>query len=67
MEVEDKKGFFKCKTQQTIERPQEYEINSLEATKGVRGVRVDIGNVYQAKNELQKQFDQSQTEMDKNL
>jgi hypothetical protein len=37
LEVEDKKGLSKYKTKQTIKRPQEYGINSLEATKGIRG------------------------------
>jgi 6-pyruvoyl-tetrahydropterin synthase len=28
---------------------------------------MDIGNVYQTKNEVQRQFDESHTKMDKNL
>jgi hypothetical protein len=29
--------------------------------------KVDIGNVYQSKNDIQRQFDQRQVEMDQNL
>jgi hypothetical protein len=37
MEVEDREGFSKCKTQQTLERLQGYGTDSLEVVEGIRG------------------------------
>ncbi len=39
MEVENIKGFSKCKTQQISKRLQEYEIDFFEAIEGVRGAQ----------------------------
>jgi hypothetical protein len=36
MEVEDREGFSKCKAQQTLERLQEYGVDSL-VVEGIRG------------------------------
>jgi hypothetical protein len=38
LEVENRKGFSKCKTQQISKRLQEYEIDFFEAI-GVRGAQ----------------------------
>ncbi len=35
--------------------------------KELEELKVDIGNVYQSKNELQRQFDHRQTKVDRNL
>jgi hypothetical protein len=37
MEVEDKKGFSKCRAQQTLKILYEYGANSLGAIEGIRG------------------------------
>ncbi len=39
----------------------------LKQQKELKEFKVDIGNEYQAKNEVQRQSDQRQVEMDKNL
>jgi len=50
--LKTKKGFSKCRAQETSKRLQEYGTNFFEATKGVKGA--------QSKHwyELQRQFDQ---------
>ncbi len=37
LEVEDREGFSKCRTQQTLKRLQKYGTDSLEVAEGVRG------------------------------
>ncbi len=39
----------------------------LKQQKELEKLREDIGNVYQSKNKIQRQFEQRQTEMDKNF
>ncbi len=39
----------------------------LKQHKELEEFKVDIGNVYQAKNEVQRQFDQRHAHMDRNL
>ncbi len=40
LELEGKEWFIKCRTQQTLQRLQEYGANFFEATKGVRGAQI---------------------------
>jgi uncharacterized membrane protein len=39
----------------------------LKKQKELEELKVDIGNVYQAKNDIQRQYDQNHAQMDKNL
>jgi len=48
-----REGFFECRAKQTLKRLQEYGEGSLETTKG-NELKMDIGNVYQINNEIQK-------------